>query len=134
MTKCNKCQICSFVTPGKVAKSTATNFKHDICQKVNCQDRNIIYLIGCSHCRMQYVGESERTLKERFSDHKGYVANHHLNKATGFHFNLPGHKIHHMTVTILEKIHSRSPQIRKTRESMFIEQFNTKYKGMNQKT
>ena len=49
------------------------------------------------------------TLKERFSDHKGYVANHHLNKATGFHFNLPGHKIHHMTVTILEKIDSRNP-------------------------
>ena len=87
MTKCNKCQICPFVTPGKLAKATATKNTHEICQNVNCQDRNVIYLIGCSHCKMQYVGESERTLKERFSEHKGYMANHRLNKATGYHFN-----------------------------------------------
>ena len=82
---------------------------------------------------MQYIGESDRSMKERFGEHKGYVANQHLHRATGHHFNLPGHKIHHMEITILEKIHSKNEKVRKTRESMFIEHFNTKYKGINRK-
>ena len=88
----------------------------------------------CDVCREQYIGETERTLQERFSDHKGYVANQHLSKATGQHFNNKGHKIHNMKVTIIEKVRSQDPQFRKARESMYIEKFNTKYKGMNRKT
>ena len=80
---------------------------------------------------MQYIGESERTVQTRFSEHKGYVSRNQLNQATGNHFNSKGHKIHHMTVSIVEKVFSKDPQYRKTRETMFIEKFNTKYKGMN---
>ena len=82
---------------------------------------------------MQYVGESDRTLQERFSEHRGYVNNRHLNKATGEHFNLPGHSVADMKVTILEKIYSQDEMIRKEREAMFISKMNTKYKGMNKK-
>ena len=80
---------------------------------------------------MQYSGESERTLQDRFSDHKGYVNNLHLNQATGHHFNTKGHKLHHMKVTILEKLKNFDPRFRKARESMYIENYNTFYKGMN---
>ena len=82
---------------------------------------------------MQYIGESERALQERFSEHRGYVANKHLSKATGAHFNLPGHSTNDMRVTILEKVHSMDPLVRKEREELFIRKFNTKYKEMNKK-
>ena len=82
---------------------------------------------------MQYVGESERSLHDRFSEHRGYVTQQHLTKATGYHFNLPGHSVSDMRVTILEKIHSSDPLVRKEREEMFIRQLNTKYKGLNKK-
>ena len=131
MVPCNNCPVCPFVKPGKVVKATATNYSTEINKKVSCKDRNIIYCVGCSICPMQYIGETHRSLQDRFSEHKGYVANNHLNKATGQHFNSKGHKIHHMTVTIVEKVFSNDPQYRKAREKMFIEKFNTKYKGMN---
>ena len=133
MAPCNKCPICPFVKRGKAVKATATNFTVDINKKVCCQDRNIIYCIECDICSIQYIGESDRSLQERFSEHKGYVANHHLHKATGHHFNTKGHKIHNMKVTIVEKLRNGDPQYRKTREKMFIENFNTKYKGLNRK-
>ena len=57
-----------------------------------------------------------------------------MNKATGEHFNLPGHKMADMEVSILEKIHNKDPQYRKARERMWIERFNTKYKGLNKKS
>ena len=82
---------------------------------------------------MQYIGESERSLQYRFSEHKGYVINKHLAKATGAHFNLPGHSVSDMTVTILEKVHSMDPLVRKEREELFIRKFNSKYRGINKK-
>ena len=126
MKKCTKCPICPFVKPAKRVKSTSNN------TSVNCQSQNIIYCISCQNCRMQYIGESERSLQHRFSEHKGYAKNKHLAKATGAHFNLPGHSASDMKVTILEKVHSMDPLVRKEREELFIRKFKIlKYKGMN---
>ena len=93
-----------------------------------------MYCIGCKKCPVQYIGESDRSLQDRFAEHRGYVTNRHIHKATGYHFNLPGHRISDMEVTILEKIINKDTQYRKTRERMWIERFNTKYKGLNRKT
>ena len=81
MTKCNKCPICPFVQEGKSVRSTVSNYTVDINQPVNCQTRNILYCISCAKCSIQYVGESERTLQDRFSEHKGYAINQKVNKA-----------------------------------------------------
>ena len=55
-------------------------------------------------------------------------------KATGDHFNLPGHRLADMEVTIIERIFNEDPQFRKQREQIWIETFNTKYKGLNRKS
>ena len=96
--------------------------------------RKIVYCITCKRCRQQYIGESERSLKERFSEHRGYVSNQKLTKATGHHFNQPGQSISAMTVTIIEKVHSKDELFRKEREKLFIKKINTKYKGINRKS
>ena len=100
---------------------------------VNCQSKNVIYCVFCDRCSVQYIGESERSLQQRFSEHKGYVMNSHLNKATGEHFNLKGHKVSDMSVIIVEKVFSQNPRVRKERESHYIKLMNTKYKGLNKK-
>ena len=133
MRKCNNCPICPFVQPGKTVKSTATKFSVEINTEVNCQTRNIVYCITCQKCRVQYVGESDRTLQTRFSEHRSYVTNQKLYQATGNHFNSPGHNVADIKVTILEKIHSRDELVRLEREDMFIKNMNTKYRGLNKK-
>ena len=36
-----------------------------------CKDRNLIYALICNRCaKTVYVGETERTLKERTTEHK----------------------------------------------------------------
>ena len=54
-----------------------------------------------------------------------------LDQATGAHFNLKGHCISDEEVVILEKIHSTDEAYRKEREKMYINAFNTGYKGIN---
>ena len=134
MKKCLKCKICPFVKNSNVVRSSKTSEVIEINKQVDCQTKNVIYCITCKKCKVQYIGESEKSLKERFSQHLGYVYNEHLNQATGEHFNSKGHSVADMEVTILEKIFSKDPQVRKERESMFIKKFNSKHKGLNKKS
>ena len=99
-----------------------------------CQTSNIIYCITCSKCQQQYVGQSERTLQARFSEHRDYAKKKDYSKACGAHFSSRGHSVHDMKVSILEKVHSIDELLREERESMFIRKFNCKYKGINRQT
>ena len=133
MSKCKGCPTCPYIKQGKKVRATAINFTAEITDQVNCQTKNIVYCIGCKKCPVQYIGESQRSLQDRIAEHRGYITNKHLSKATGQHFNLPGHQLSDMEVTILEKVRSNE-QFRKQREQMWIERFNTKYKGLNRKS
>ena len=62
-----------------------------------------------------------RSLKSRFSEHLGYVKNQQISKATGEHFNMKGHQISDMEISIIEKLHNTSDLFRKQREKMFIQ-------------
>ena len=98
---------------------------------MNCETENLIYAITCLKCLQQYIGETCRTLKKRFSEHQGYVRNKKLNEPTGYHFNLPGHNISMMQITVLEKVWNGSTAIRKTREKMYIRKFQSLQHGIN---
>ena len=131
MKKCNSCSVCPYVKQTKTVEAKATKFKMEIKSSVHCSTSNIIYLLGCKKCPQQYIGESERMLRERFSEHKGYVNTRNMSKATGAHFNSRGHCTSDKEITIIEKIFSQDPQFRKQREKMYIQKFNTRYKGLN---
>ena len=80
----------------------------------------MVNCISCDRCKEQYVGETEKTLAQRFTQHRGYVMNKKLDQATREHFNKPGHNFSDMTITVLEKIKADDPQMRKTRENLYI--------------
>ena len=87
--------------------------------------------MGGKKCPQQYVGETEKSLKHRFSEHKGYVTNKMYTKATGLHLNEEGHTVSVMEVTVLEKVFDLNHKFGKQREKIFISKFNTGYKGLN---
>ena len=82
--------------------ATATTFKTDGQSAVDCQSSNLIYCINCDRCREQYIGETGKTLSQRFAQHRGYVRNNIAEKANGAHYNIPGHTMADMKITILE--------------------------------
>ena len=135
MKKCGKarCSACPYIQPGKTFQATATSYKVDLNSAMDCNTINICYAISCgvANCSMQYIGQTSKSLKERFSQHSGYVDR--KVEATGKHFNLPGHCKSDMRVTVVEKIHSMEVWVREEIESMHIRKSNTFYKGINQK-
>ena len=131
MYKCNNCPICPYIKTDKLIKAHSSDCKVELTKRYTCQSKNLVYVISCSKCGLQYVGETEKSLQTRFSQHLGYVRNDHLKKATGQHFNLPGHSLDNMKVSVIETINNKSEFYRKNREKHYIEKLNTKYKGLN---
>ena len=132
MTKCGKsCTACPFIREGK---SLQINKKQwSIEKKYDCNTFNVVYAIMCKkeRCKEAYIGETKRLLRSRIADHCGYVQNQKVDTATGTHFNLPGHSLADMTVTVLEQSKRNNEQYRKQRESYHINRFNTFHKGIN---
>ena len=133
MKKCGKsCPTCPFVKEGKFI-SINNKQRWEIHGNINCETANLVYLIECKkeNCKARYIGQTERKLKERFANHKQYTKSIIPTQATGEHFNLPGHSLSDITVTIIEQIKNKNEDYRKQRETFHIKKFNTYYKGLN---
>ena len=133
MTKCKyNCPECPYVQERKSVKFG--RFIWSINDQVDCNSENIVYLIQCDkeNCKLnKYIGESERTTKERISEHRGYIFRKENQHATGHHLNQPGHSLANMKFTVLEIVKKTDPLYRKEREAYHIRKFNTYHNGMN---
>ena len=76
-------------------------------------------LVISYHTQEQYVGETDRTLQSRLSEHRGYVINNHFNKATRGTFQ-PERSHFGRHIALLENIYSTDGMVRKEREAMYI--------------
>jgi hypothetical protein len=131
MKKCGRnCTACPYIREVKSLRVNNTEWK--INQSLNGEISNCIYMIECKkdNCSMRYIGETKRILKFRLADHRGYV-NSGDDTATGEHFNLPGHSLFDLSITILEQVMKKDDLYRKKREKYFIRKFNTFYRGLN---
>ena len=89
MKKCGKmCVICPFVKEGKQTRSN--KFVWKLNSEASCNSYNIIYMISCEkdschqklNSKQRYIGETERSLKDRICEHLGYIRNTNKSQAT----------------------------------------------------
>ena len=133
MKKCTRpnCNTCPSVKVSKRIISNNTGKIVSINTSTSCDTNGIVYYIKCKRCNQEYIGQTGRTLAKRFGEHRGYVNNNKTNEPTGLHFNLPGHRLSDMEVSVLEKVFSKDKLTRETRESFYIREFQTEINGMN---
>ncbi len=91
----------------------------------SCGSNKVAYLVTCKVCHKQYVGETSRTLKQRFNEHfynwknlkypaRAPPSVHNVNhSAVAKHFCLDGHKLDDGKIQILEHI-LRPPLLKST--------------------
>ena len=109
----------------------------EIKQQMTCKSTNLIYMIECKRCKKQYIGETKRTLRERFTEHRQATNNpSHANASAAVptHFNLPDHSIEDMALIPLEIQPTLNTSRRKAREAYLIHRGQTlEPKGMNRR-
>ena len=136
MRKCGHCVNCPWVVEGKEVRATATNTVVTINAPITCQSYDCLYVVGCTknNCNFQYIGKAEgRKLTTRWGEHRGYINNKKLDKATGAHFNSKGHSVSNVTFTGLEQCMNKDPVYIGKREVHQIRKFDAKYNGLNRR-
>ncbi|CAN7997262.1 unnamed protein product, partial [Ixodes hexagonus] len=131
---CNKlrCLVCKHMTTTKTAHSTGSQFSYSINGNFDCDSSNVVYLLQCTACDKQYIGQTATPFRIRFNNHKAHVASL-PSLPLSRHMTIPGHSNEGLSVTILQS-GFRSHYEREIRESYLILKFNTVSTGINEST
>lgn len=81
-----QCHTCDSVRSCDSIQSSTTKQNFQITGDLNCSSSNIIYLIECNFCKKQYIGETKRSLRCRFNNHRFDIQNQRPSTISS-HFN-----------------------------------------------
>ena len=101
---------------------TTVNEARNITDSISCHSKNLIYLIECEKCHLQYIGETKRQLNERFGEHRRSILNHQQLSTTtpvSLHFNQAG--VNDVRLILIER------ETRKAREAYLINKAKTSH-------
>jgi hypothetical protein len=73
--------------------------------QANCGSSNIIYIIHCLKCSLNYIGQTKRALRERLRNHRSTIT-HNRPTPIATHFNLPEHSIKHLSIMPIHQLPS----------------------------
>ena len=106
VVKCSRvnCATCPVFHPSKYFKNTLTSRKYQVVGNCNlsCSTSNLVYLITCSKCDNQYVGETKEKLSKRLSGHRSAIKKH-ANTFIAKLLNQPGHSVADILIQPIEK-------------------------------
>ena len=87
---------------------------------------NVVYLIECRRCAIQYIGETENALRIRLTGHRSDIKHRRIEMPVAEHFSLPDHSMDDLQVMVIEKIHKEDNEYRKQKESCWIEMIRSR--------
>ena len=114
------------MTPTQIAKSSS-GASIKLKMQTNCKSANVIYLITCTQCGKQCVGETKHALNERINGHRSDWTKRRLQRSPAAeHFHLQNHDFNsHVSLFCIEHDAQWSDDTRKARESYWIRRLNT---------
>ena len=101
----------------------STGETHHIKSHITCETFNVIFLIQCHLCNLQYIRETKRHLKDRFNEHRRPILNpagNYIHTAVSEHFLTSNHSDNHMLLIPIEKLKNGRDSFRKAREAHLI--------------
>ena len=78
--KCSsgRCEVCKYMDENSHFKSSQDERRYSINYNLNCNSSNVVYLITCKKCSLQYVGSTITKFRLRFNNHKSRIRKHEL--------------------------------------------------------
>ena len=72
----NRCDVCNYLVVGDIFSSHVTGTRYIVNHRLHCNSRNVVYLISCKVCGLQYVGSTTTKFSLRFNNHKSRLRAH----------------------------------------------------------
>lgn len=120
--KCNRtrCSHCSSIIESNSFTSTTVSTSFNLKEHFNCASTDVIYLITCKKCHLQYVGQTQQKCSQRMNKHK-FDIKHFPDTPTTVaeHFNLPGHTIQDFSFMPIDKVSDNWKRLMKETSWMY---------------
>ena len=112
---CNQqyCRYCPLLNKSGKITSLSTGLHHKCMTNISCRSSNLIYVITCRRCKIQYVGQTLLRIKDRFVHHFRDIEMSNQDKSVGRHFSSNDHSgFKDLEITVVEFIKTppRSPK------------------------
>ena len=85
----SRCLTCNYVCAD--ANIVGPQGSYHVSTRFDCKSSGLIYCIQCEKCGDLYIGETGRTLAERFREHRQDVIQNREGREVASHFNSEGH-------------------------------------------
>ena len=136
ITRCNdgRCKTCKFIAHNTTSYTFHnTGQTRTIHQNLSCSSDNLIHMINCKQCLKTdttlpslYIGQTGRTLRERFGEHGRGIQNN-TDESVPINFNLPND----VELIPLVKVRNSRGSYHYTMEQHFISTAGTLKNGRN---
>jgi predicted GIY-YIG superfamily endonuclease len=105
-------------------KSTTTPEIFEIQRHFACKTPSIVYYITCKKCNIQYVGQTDNTIKERLYGHLAGIRAKNTFKPNARHFGTE-HDVTNITITIIQNKERNLNKMLRT-EELWRKKLNSK--------
>ena len=131
-----RCKTCKQIQSTSTFTSKTTQKQYKIFCDVNCKTSNVIYILECPICGLQYVGESLQPFHKRVNGHRSDIKKKPF-LPVNQHMVSVGHSscdFDKMKITIIDHNNNWNDKQRGHRETFWIKELKTLYpKGINKK-
>ena len=109
-----KCTYCPLINKQYEFTSTHTGKTHKLKtlpekHRITCEIYNIVYLIECSKCKKQYIGETSRQFRKRIYEHIASAKNSEkIVTPVSKHFSSENHSFKHMKFSVVQWLGNRN--------------------------
>ena len=118
------CLACKFMENSNEFKSTITSKRYKIQGHHTCKTPSVVYLITCTKCKIQYVGQTGNTIRERLYGHMADIRAKNTFKPVSRHFGTE-HDVTNISITIIQNT-ERNLNKRLRSEELWIKKLATK--------
>ena len=103
------------------ARLPVLRIKKVICIHLDCNSENVVYLLSCRVCNLQYVGSTVTSFRLRFNNHKSRIATHSkasraykdMDDPLYKHFCSAGHQgVKDVEVTLIDRVNGNECDLR----------------------
>ena len=115
------CKTCPHMKTGTLFCSKTTGERFCVKAIADCRTRNVVHLIECKKCAIQYIGETENALRVRLTGHRSDIKHRRTDRPVAKHFSLPDHSMEDLSIMVIQKIYRKDTNYRRRKESHWIE-------------
>ena len=110
----NRCDLCKnyFVESGNFS-SFEKGKSYSIISNLTCDSKNVIYLVSCKKCQLQYIGSTTTEFKVRFRNHKSSMVTNKKSCEVAIHFNSISHSLQDFSFQCIDQISQDCTQVDK---------------------